>query len=51
MISWLLYSLGVGAVMAMAAWVGEKGLAWAGKPTRLAWVAGMLGTSAMPVVA
>lgn len=51
MISWWWYSLVVGGLMAAAAWVGERGLARAGRPTRTAWVGGMSGSIILPVVA
>jgi bla regulator protein BlaR1 len=51
MIAWLLYVTAVGVVVSLASALAEAGLRSLGRPVRWVWVAAMLGTVGLPVVA
>ncbi len=51
MMQWLMYTIGVGSLLAGAAWLAEAALRWMGRPTRWAWVAGIAGSLLIPLVA
>lgn len=51
MLEWMLYALVVGAAMAAAAWVLERGFLALRLPTRLVWLAAMIGSVLIPILA
>ena len=48
---WMLYCLGIGLAFSVAGYALERGLHYAGRPTRWAWVIALLGSYVIPVAA
>ena len=48
---WMLYCLGIGLALSVAGFALERGLRYAGRPTRWAWVIAIVGAYVVPVAA
>lgn len=48
---WMLYGLGIGLAFVVVGYALEKGLHFAGRPTRWAWVVALAGSYVIPIVA
>src|SRR5213083_825007 len=49
--AWMLYCVGIGLALTVAAYAAERALYLAGRPTRWAWSVALLGTLLLPVAA
>src|SRR5438094_9674367 len=49
--AWMLYCIGIGLALTLAAYAAERALYLAGRPTRWAWSGALIGTLFLPIAA
>src|SRR5207247_471344 len=49
--TWMLYCIGIGLALTLAAYAAERALYLAGRPTRWAWSGALIGTLFLPIAA